>query len=95
MQRSVNTAELIMTYTINYRPVNVKNIETLIADGGDITVGAHYPIECVATASDAHNTVAILVRRDGETLNALLKRLDNAIGMFYDHDEVVDEVNAK
>ena len=36
---------------------------------------------------------ALLVRRDGETLNALLKRLDRAIGKFLDDDEIVDEIN--
>jgi hypothetical protein len=71
----------------------MKNIEALIADGGDITLGAIYPIECAATAADPHNSIAMLVRRDGETLNALLKRLDNAIGKFYDDDEIVDEIN--
>ncbi len=71
----------------------MKNIEALIADGGDITIGAIYPIECAATAADNHNTVATLVRRDSETLNALLKRLDKAIGKFYDDDEIVDEIN--
>ena len=71
----------------------MKNIEALIADGGDITIGAIHPIECVATAADASNAVAMLVRRDGETLNALIKRLDQAIGKFYDGDEPVDEIN--
>lgn len=71
----------------------MKNIETLIADGRDITLGAIYPIECVATAADSHNAVAMLVRREGETLNALLKRLDKAIGKFYVDDEIVDEIN--
>jgi hypothetical protein len=71
----------------------MKNIEALIADGGDITIGAIYPIECAATAADNHNTVAMLVRRENETLNALLKRLDKAIGKFYDNDEIVDEIN--
>ncbi len=71
----------------------MKNIEALIADGGDITIGAIYPIECAATAADNHNTVAVLVRRESETLNALLKRLDKAIGKFYDNDEIVDEIN--
>jgi hypothetical protein len=71
----------------------VKNIETLIEDGGEITLGAVHPIDCAATAADGHNTVAMLVRRDGETLNALLKRLDRAIGMFYDDGEVIDEIN--
>jgi hypothetical protein len=71
----------------------MKNIDALIADGGDITIGAIYPIECAATAADNHNTVAMLVRRENETLNALLKRLDKAIGKFYDNDEIVDEIN--
>jgi hypothetical protein len=72
----------------------MKNIEALIADGGDITIGAIYPIECAATAADNHNTVAMLVRRENETLNALLKRLDKAIGKFYDNEEIVDEINS-
>lgn len=72
----------------------MKNIEALIADGGDITIGAIYPIECAASAADKHNTVVMLVRRENETLNALLKRLDKAIGKFYDNDEIVDEINS-
>lgn len=44
----------------------MKHIEALIADGGDITIGAIYPIECAATAADGHNAVAMLVRRDAE-----------------------------
>ena len=71
----------------------MKNIEALIADGGEITLGAIYPIECAATAADNHNSVAMLVRREGETLNALLKRLDNAIGRYFDNDEFIDEIN--
>lgn len=71
----------------------MKNIEALITDGGNITIGAIYPIECAATAADSHNAVAMLVRRKNETLNALLKRLDKAITKFYADDEIVDEVN--
>lgn len=66
----------------------MKNIEALIADGGGITIGAIYPIECAATAADGHNSLAMLVRREGETLNALLERLDNAIAHFYDDGEI-------
>ena len=71
----------------------MKNIEALIADGGEITLGRVYPIECAATAVDGHNSVAMLVRREGETLNALLKRLDKAIGRYFDNDEFIDEIN--
>ena len=46
-----------------------------------------------ATAADIHNTVAMLVRCENETLNELLKRLDKTIGKFYADDEIFDEVN--
>lgn len=36
---------------------------------------------------------AMLVRRDGETLSALLKRLDKAIAVAYDEGPITDEVN--
>ncbi|MFG6417005.1 hypothetical protein ACG02S_24220 [Roseateles sp. DC23W] len=71
----------------------MKNIETLIEDGGSISLGALDEIECVAAASDSHNSLAMLVRREGETLTALLKRLDKAVGRHYADGDVVDEVN--
>lgn len=71
----------------------MKNIEALIDDGGDITVGPIGPIRCAATAADGHNALAMLVRRDGETLQALLRRLDRAIARYYETDEITDEIN--
>lgn len=35
----------------------------------------------------------MLVRRDGESLNVLLKRLNKAIGLAWSNDTFVDEVN--
>lgn len=71
----------------------MKNIEALINDDGEITLGHLHGVGCAATAADGHNTLAMLVRRDGETLNALLKRLDRAIGRYYDDGETTDEIN--
>ena len=70
-----------------------KNIEALIEDGGDITLGALPPHECAATAADGSNCLAMLVRRDGESLNALLRRLDKAIGLAWSNEMFIDEVN--
>ena len=72
----------------------MNRIEALIDDGGEITLGAVGNIECAATAADYHNTLAMLVRRDSETLNALLKRLDRAIAKFYETGETTDEINS-
>lgn len=71
----------------------VKHIEALIADGGDVTFGGGAGIECVATAADSHNCLAMLVRREGETLIALLRRLDKAIEKVWDGADPIDEVN--
>jgi len=72
----------------------MKFIEALIEDGGDITIGRIGPIQCAATAADGHNVLAMLVRRDGETLRELIKRLDRAIEQFYETDQPVDEINS-
>ena len=72
----------------------MKHIEALIADGGNISVGALWPHKCVATAADQSNALAMLVRRDGETLQALLQRLDQAIARAYADDGFTDEVNS-
>lgn len=72
----------------------MKNIEALIADGGDITLGRLPPFDCAATAADGSNCLAMLVRRDGESLKGLLKRLDKAIARYYENGQTTDEVNS-
>ncbi len=69
----------------------MKNVMALIEDGGEITVGAIGPVECAAAADD-HNALAMLVRREGEVLNALLGRPDKAIARFYDSSATTDEI---
>jgi len=73
----------------------MKHIEAMIADGGSIFIGALDDLECVAAASDDHNSLAMLVRRDGGTLAALLKRLDKAVDRFYSDGDVIEEVNSQ
>ncbi|TFG86853.1 MAG: hypothetical protein E4H18_03965 [Hyphomicrobiales bacterium] len=72
---------------------DLPNIEQLIDGDGQITIGAIHPLRCVAIANDGHNSLAMLVRRDGETLTNLLIRLDAAIAKAYDEDKFTDEVN--
>mgnify|MGYP000921926711 CR=1 FL=1 len=72
----------------------MRHIEALTDDGGSISIGALDPIGCAATAADHHNTLVMIARRDGETLAALLKRLDKALGRYYETGETIDEVNA-
>jgi predicted RNA-binding protein YlqC (UPF0109 family) len=77
-------------------------------DGATFTIGAHpdhtgkligkqgrnaKSIGCVAVAADGHNSLAMLVRRQGETLAQLLIRLDQAIAKALDYGVFTDEVN--
>jgi hypothetical protein len=63
-------------------------------EDGEITLGQMYPVGCVAIANDGHNTLAMLVRRNGETLAQILARLDQAIAKALDEDIFTDEINA-
>jgi hypothetical protein len=74
-------------------PLYLPNIAELI-EQGEITVGVISPVSSVAaTAHDGHNTLAMLVRRPGETLVQLLTRLDLAIAKAYNEDVFTDEIN--
>jgi hypothetical protein len=68
------------------------HIAELIIDG-EITVGTLAPVGCVAIATDGYNTLAMLKRREGETLAQLLTRLDLAIGKAFTEDVFTDEIN--
>jgi hypothetical protein len=72
--------------------LRLPHIAELIAYG-EITVGQLRPIGCVATASDEDITMAMLVRRKGETLFQLLTRLDQAIAKAYEDNICTDEIN--
>ena len=68
------------------------HIEELI-EFGEVTIGNKYPIGGVAVASDEQNALAMLVRRDGETLAQQLTRLDQAVAQALDEDIYTDEIN--
>ena len=77
---------------VAFDPSSLPHIADLI-DYGDITVGVIEPVGCVATATDGSNCLAMLVRRDGETLHQLLRRLDLAVARAFVDDIFTDEVN--
>jgi len=74
------------------------NIEAFFEAGeGDISLGCidHVPtLRFTAVASDEHNMLVALVRRQGETLQQLLDRLEQALGPAIEDSVFVDEINA-
>ena len=60
---------------------------------GQITLGIMEPVGCVAVAGEGRQSVAMLRRRDGETLKQLMTRLDLAIARAMTDDVFTDEVN--
>jgi hypothetical protein len=76
-------------------PLHLPNIEELI-EVGQIKVGVIPNLWCIAaTADDEHNNLAMLVRREGETLAELLTRLDLAIAKARTEDIFTDEINPR
>ena len=71
---------------------SLPNIAQLV-EYGQITVGVLHRVGAVAVASDGHNSLAMLVRRQGETLEALLTRLDQAIDKAINEEIFTDEIN--
>ena len=74
-------------------PLHLPHIAELIEDG-EITIGTLRPVGCVATACDGDSSLAMLVRRKGETLTQLLIRLDLAIAKSFNEDTFTDEINS-
>jgi hypothetical protein len=69
------------------------NIQALIDNGGNVSIGQIPPIRCAAVAADESNMLAALLRRDDENLVDLLNRLDGAVGKALDQDIFTDEIN--
>ncbi len=70
------------------------NIQSLIDNGGNISVGAIPPVRCAAVAADEGSMLAALLRRKDETLTDLLDRLDQAIEKAIDEEIYTDEINS-
>ena len=68
----------------------LKNIAALIEGGGEITLGQLDAIgECVATATDDAQCLCILVRRRGESLDALLSSCAGSTLPFSTHTKTI------
>ena len=65
----------------------------LASPGGHIMLGRVAPIEGAAVAVNDQQLITTLVRRDDESVHALLQRLDDAIGKALHQGIVTNEIN--
>jgi len=71
----------------------LENVDWLISNDGEITLGAFGPAKCAAVATDESGCLAMLQRIDGESLYQFLARLDAAIARAWDEEVFTDEIN--
>lgn len=70
------------------------NIQNLLDSGGDISLGEIPQSGIFAiTASDDAQCLAMLKRRENESLVDMLDRLDEAIGYAWENEQFIDEIN--
>jgi hypothetical protein len=69
------------------------HIEALLDDGGQIMLGTVKPIVGAAVAHDGKQTLAMLKRLPGETVELLLHRLDEAVRIATLTGVRVDDIN--
>ena len=93
MARRTRTRERAAPRGISTPGDALENIDELISSGGQISVGQISPIPCAAIANDDDNCLAMLRRRQGESLRDLLVRLDAAIATAWSEERFVDEIN--
>ena len=74
---------------------DLENLSWLVENGGEVILGKTGPIEDTAIACDEDSQLAALIRRPDEKLSELLSRLDEAIGLAWDEEIFIDEINGK
>lgn len=72
--------------------VKLPSITALLAGEGHVTIGCIPPIESAAIAATQDGLLATLVRREGESLDELLRRLDHAVGLALNEGVLTNEV---
>jgi hypothetical protein len=71
----------------------LKNLTCLVENDGEVTIGRYDPVRCAASACDEDSQLAVLVKRDIETIDDLIERLDAAVDRAWEHEIYTDEIN--
>ncbi len=69
------------------------NLQDLLDDDGNLTIGQIMPIPCAAIAADEYTMRVALIRQPNESLAELLVRLDLALGEVNATGDSIDDIN--
>ena len=73
--------------------LNIGNIEWLVENGGEVSIGRAGLTKCAAIASDEGNMIAALKKRKDESVEELLQRLDHAIHLATEEEKFINELD--
>ena len=69
------------------------NLEGLLEDGGNLTLGQIAPISYAAVAADGHTILVALVRHPNESFVEKLTRLDRALAEVNATGSIINNIN--
>lgn len=69
------------------------NLEALLEEGGNLSLGQIAPIPYAAVAADGHTMLVALVRQPNESFIELLTRLDHALREVNATGAAIDDIN--
>lgn len=69
------------------------NLEALLEEGGNLSLGQIAPIHYAAVAADEHNMLVALVRQPNESFLEILTRLDRALAEVNATGSIIDDIN--
>ena len=69
------------------------NLEALLEEGGNLSLGQIAPIPYAAVAADGPTMLVALVRQPNESFIELLTRLDHALREVNATDAAIDDIN--
>ena len=69
------------------------NLEALLEEGGNLSLGRIAPIPYAAVAADEYSMLVAIVRQPNESFVELLNRLDHALGEVNATGTTIDDIN--
>ena len=73
--------------------LGIENLKWFVENDGNVSIGSFGAVRCAAVANDRDNMIAALEKRNDESIEDLLNRLDKAINLALEEGEFIDEIN--